>query len=56
MCMSRDPNVQLCILLIAKLPTSPSVVDLPVSTNEVNFQFDMRVSREAGHTGIRVPP
>ena len=45
-CMSRDPNVQSCILLIAKLPTSPSVVDLPISTNEVNFQFDMRVSRE----------
>ena len=45
-CVSRDPNVQSCILLIAKLPTSPSVVDLPVSTNEVNFQFDMRVSRE----------
>ena len=44
--VSKDSSIQSCILLIAKLPTSPSVVDLPVSTNEVNFQFDMRVSRE----------
>ena len=42
----RDSNIQSCILLVAKLPTSPSVVDLPISTNEVNFQFDMRISRE----------
>lgn len=43
---SRNSGIQSCILLIAKLPASLSVVDLPISTNEVNFQFDMRVSRE----------
>ena len=35
-----------CILLVAKLPNLLSLIDLPIGTNEVNFQFDVRVSRE----------
>ncbi len=34
------------VLLIGKLPTSLLHVDLPVGTNDVNFDFELRVSRE----------
>ena len=34
------------IILIGKLPTSLALLDLAIGTNEVNFEFEMRVSRE----------
>lgn len=40
------PELQSCILLLGKLPTSLTLIDLPISTNDVNFEFEMRVSRE----------
>ena len=43
---SVDQENQSCLVMIGKLPTSLSMVDLPVGTNDVNFEFDMRVSRE----------
>lgn len=43
---SLDQEHQTCLVVIGKLPTSLSMVDLPVGTNDVNFEFDMRVSRE----------
>ena len=43
---SNDHENQSCLVMIGKLPTSLSMVDLPVGTNDVNFEFDMRVSRE----------
>ena len=43
---SCDSENQSCLVMIGKLPTSLSMVDLPVGTNDVNFEFEMRVSRE----------
>ena len=43
---SCDSENQSCIVMVGKLPTSLSMVDLPVGTNDVNFEFEMRVSRE----------
>ena len=43
---SNDADNQTCLVMIGKLPTSLSMVDLPVGTNDVNFEFEMRVSRE----------
>ncbi len=37
-----------CTVIIGKLPTSMAMVDLAISTNEVNFEFDMRISQK-GH-------
>ena len=34
------------MLLIGKLPTSLTPVDLPIGTNNVNFEFELRVSKE----------
>lgn len=34
------------VILIGKLPTSLLHVDLPVGTNDVNFDFELRVSKE----------
>lgn len=38
-------NHQACVLLLGKLPTSLSLIDLSVGTNDVGFEFTMRVSR-----------
>ena len=43
---SCDSENQSCLVMIGKLPTSLSMVDLPVGTNDVNFEFEMRISRE----------
>ena len=43
---SGDPENQSCLVIIGKLPTSLSMIDLPIGTNDVNFEFEMRVSRE----------
>ena len=43
---SVDHDLQSCLVVIGKLPTSPSMVDLPMGTNDVNFEFEMRVSKE----------
>ena len=37
-----------CTVIIGKLPTSLAMVDLAVSTNDVNFEFDMHISQK-GH-------
>ena len=37
-----------CVVIIGKLPTSMTPLDLAVSTNDVNFEFEMRISRK-GH-------
>lgn len=34
-----------CTVVIGKLPTSMALVDLAISTNDVNFEFDMRISQ-----------
>ncbi len=39
-------NHQSFIILIGKLPTSLALLDLSIGTNDVNFEFEMRVSRE----------
>ena len=43
---SCDSENQSCLVMIGKLPTSLPMVDLPVGTNDVNFEFEMRISRE----------
>ena len=49
---SLDSDVQsrsdhrACVLLLGKLPTSLTLIDLAVGTNDVGFEFEMRVSRE----------
>ena len=49
---SLDPEVQsrhdhrACVMLLGKLPTSLTLVDLAIGTNDVGFEFEMRVSRE----------
>lgn len=43
---ATSSNQQSCILLFGKLPTSLTLIDLAVGTNDVNFEFEMRVSRE----------
>ena len=40
------PDEQHYVLLIGKLPTSLLHVDLPVATNDINFEFELRVSKE----------
>ena len=35
-----------CVLLLGKLPTSLTLIDLAIGTNDVGFEFEMRVSRE----------
>ena len=35
-----------CILLLGKLLNNEKPLDQPITTNDVNFQFDMRVSKE----------
>ena len=41
---SNEP--QACLLTIWKLPTSLTLIDLPVGTNDVSFEFEIRISRE----------
>ncbi len=40
------PDEQHYILLIGRLPTSLLHVDLPVATNDINFEFELRVSKQ----------
>ena len=40
------PHPQSCVLLIGKFGTSLTSVDQPVTTNDVNFEFELRVSKE----------
>lgn len=42
----KSSKQQSCVVLIGKLPTSLTLADLAVGTNDVNFEFEMRVSRE----------
>ena len=35
-----------CLLLICKLSNSMGHIDMPITSNEVNFQFDLRISKE----------
>ena len=41
-----ESDHQSFIILIGKLPTSLALLDLTIGTNDVNFEFEMRVSRE----------
>ncbi len=43
------------IVLIGKLPTSLSYIDLPIGTNDVNFDFELRVSKEGRIISIEEP-
>jgi len=41
-----ESDYQSFIILIGKLPTSLALLDVAIGTNDVNFEFEMRVSRE----------
>ena len=43
---SESDEKKSCVIIIGKLPTSMTLMDLAVSTNEVNFEFEMRISRQ----------
>lgn len=35
-----------CLIVLGKLPTTFTLIDLPVGTNDVNFEFEMRITCE----------
>ena len=48
-----DPtHHQSCVVLFGKLPTNLTLLDLPIGVNDVNFTFDMRVSKEGNIISI----
>lgn len=40
------PHPQSCVLIMGKFGSSLTSVDQPVTTNDVNFEFELRVSKE----------
>lgn len=40
----EDPSA--CVLLLVRPTKSLSIIDHPITTNDVNFQFDLRISKE----------
>ena len=44
--LTASVDDQYFVILIGKLPTTLTPVDLPIGTNNVNFEFELRVSKE----------
>ena len=48
----EPPRQQSCVLLLGKLPTNLTPLDLPLSVNDPCFSFDMRVSKNGNIISI----
>ena len=47
-----NPRQQSYVLLLGKLPTNLTLLDLPLGVNDVDFSFDMRVSKNGNIINI----